>query len=408
MIMDPSFRYSDKQSAFFWVIATVILIIGFFAPRTLAFSTGLVGASFFFVAYFKNHKLPVPSKIEIGLFGTLLALCFLSVFWSMNPDFSTTKAVKLSYSLIPPLLLLSVSRNILPMGEKQAWITLCSFVLVAALFLISQEMTQYSLYKFLLQEDYIERSKLNRTYIVFTFVSLITQWFIKTRDISKQKKIIWSLLILFISSLSLSLAESQTAQLTYLCGLFFLFIWPVRCKRLGKLLFIGIIALSLILPCFIKPLKNSIPEEVLLQGILAHASIVHRFEVWDFTVEKIKENPLYGHGLESQRFMKSDQWMKHQNADSILHAHNIILQIWIEFGFLGILLGIAFLIFFCKKIYGEEDLHRRKLFLTVFTGCFCCAMTGYGVWQGWQIGLFFMITAIAIALTNIKPVKTKP
>jgi hypothetical protein len=28
--------------------------------------------------------------------------------------------------------------------------------------------------------------------------------------------------------------------------------------------------------------------------------------------------------------------------------------------------------------------------------CLSCAMTGYGFWQGWQLGLFFFIAAFTI------------
>ena len=220
--------------------------------------------------------------------------------------------------------------------------------------------------------------------------------------LDRAKKIMLTIFILLISSYALYLSISQTAQLSFLCGLFFLLLFPVQSRNLGKILFGGILILSFILPFILKPIQNTIPEDVLMEGLLKEASIIHRFDVWNFTITEIEKSPLYGHGIESQRSMKSDQWMEHQKADSILHAHNVILQIWIEFGVIGILLGSLFLIYCFKSIYDTEDLNKRRLYLTIFTALFCCAMTGYGFWQSWQIGTFFLFSATAIAMARMQ------
>jgi O-antigen ligase len=390
---------SQNLSIAFWGSLISALLIGFFIPRMMAYLPGIIGLSFSIIIFIKQKIRLNLNKTEVILFSSLLILAGLSTLWSPNQEFSFERTLKLASIIIPALLLLKVPQFIKPFPQITLTKIIIGIHIIAAIFLIF-EQTNGRIISGVIIDYELKAFHLNRSYVVFAFLSLFTLYMTLQIPLEKKKKIGLFTALLILSIGALLLSGSQTSQLTFLCGLFFLIAFPIRIKKAGKALLISILVLSFALPFILKPIQNTISEEVITQGILGEASIIYRFDVWDFTITEIEKNPLYGHGIEAQRFMKSDKWMKHQKSNTILHAHNAILQIWIEFGVIGILLGCAFLIYFFKLIYKSDNLEDQRLYMIFFTASFCCAMTGYGIWQSWQIGTFLMFAAVATAITN--------
>ena len=400
MTSSGSFLYSQKTSNIVWGAFLIAMIIGILAPRSLAYLPGAIALTLTGLTFLKHKKLPKFSKREFSLFVSLILLAFASSLWSVNSDFSNERSVKLAFIFLGGYLLINTARALRPPETKLSVTNIIGLTAIFAVFLISQEHTDHFLIEFILDEER-PIHQLNRSFVVFAFLSLLSLFVLKTSSLVLKNKIVFSVFLLLLCGYALCLSESETSQLCFLCGLFFLYLWPAKCPKMGRLFFAALVILCLSLPSLIKPLKNTVPEEALLSGILKSASIVHRFEVWEYTTDKIQNGPIYGYGIDSQRFMKSDKWMPHQQGDTILHAHNIILQIWIEFGILGIILGVAFLVYFYHRIYYEEEnIEFRRLKMMIFATAFCCAMTGYGVWQSWQVGLFLFLPALVIIVEH--------
>jgi O-antigen ligase len=390
---------SQNQSIAFWTSLIGALLIGFFVPRMMAYLPGVIGLGFTVVIYLNQKICLKPNKTEVILFGSLLLLAGLSSLWSPNQEFSFERTLKLAAIIIPALLLLKAPQFIRPLSQNSLTKIIIGLHVIAAIFLIFEQTNGRVISGAVIDYE-LKPFHLNRSYVVFAFLSLFTLYMSLQLQLEKKKKIGLFTVLLLLSMGALSLSGSQTSQLTFLCGLFFLMLFPVRLRNLSKIMFAGIIILSFALPFILKPIQNTIPEEIVTQGILEEASIIHRFDVWDFTTTEIGKNPLYGQGIEAQRFIKADKWMEHQKADTILHAHNVILQIWLEFGVIGALLGCTFLLYFFRLIYRSENLQTQRLYMVLFTTCFCCAMTGYGIWQSWQVGTFLMFSALAAATAN--------
>ena len=109
--------------------------------------------------------------------------------------------------------------------------------------------------------------------------------------------------------------------------------------------------------------------------------------MWDFTAAKIWEAPLIGHGFDAVRTF--DDTMALGVADNwrivSLHPHNVGLHIWVETGFIGVLLA-CFTVFLIGR-----NLLRPAAKSTAFamgaTGLITAATiissVTYGVWQDW-------------------------
>ncbi len=383
------------------------IMIGMLAPRLLAFLPALLGLIFLVHqwGHAKQFHLSFLTKKVVFLtvaFGLMLA----SSQWSPEPSFSIERFYKIILLSIPSFILLSLIKETkLPRDKTYIKATIGIFI-SSCLFLVFEENSGHFFNKAITSRE-TNYAQLNRNFVIFSFLAIIAL-FSATRFIGNIKwKWAMGTTLATLSFLTLYFSESQTAQLNFLCGLFFLFIFPIKSKIIGKLFFGFIIILTLTMPVTLPKttdfINTAISQETLRSGIIQKASTKARFTVWESTVIEIKKKPLLGHGLEAQRFMKTEHLKNHfkkvENPKA-LHAHNAILQIWVEFGLAGILLAILFLIFIYRKIYREENLDVRRLYLTLFAISFCSTMTGFGIWQGWQLGQIFIFTALAIMIGN--------
>jgi O-antigen ligase len=141
-------------------------------------------------------------------------------------------------------------------------------------------------------------------------------------------------------------------------------------------------------------------------------SMMHRRAIWEFTAERIRERPLLGWGFGNSRIMPgSHETAKEGALASIgglelmpLHPHNAALQLWLEAGLPGVLLGIAFVVWIARgigRLPGAED---RALMIALVAAVTINAASGYNLWHTWW--MTFMWLAAAFAIAAIPRVKT--
>ena len=393
--MGDKLLFLDNRGFFFLGISLLATVFcGICAPRTLAFIPSVIAVIFFLIGAIKYQNILKPEKEEIVFFITIIILAFISSFWAPNQDFSIERSIKITSILLPGTLLLTLGREFkwprLPLAQIAI-----GLYLFTAFLLLFEKTSDHFLLETVLGKDVLSH-KLNRSYVVFSFFSVPVLFLVKSMTLDKVKKLALTALVLLSSITALYYAESQTAQLCFLVGAGFLYLYPANNKIIFKTLS-GLILISIfVMPFLIKPLKTAIPEEILLDGILKQASIIHRLEVWEHAASKAINSPLYGNGIEALRFMKSDEYMVHQKADSVLHAHNAALQIWLEFGVIGILLALIFVFYVLRNIQKQTDPAIRQFYMASFMTCLSCALTGYGFWQGWLLGLFFFMAVMTM------------
>jgi O-antigen ligase len=181
--------------------------------------------------------------------------------------------------------------------------------------------------------------------------------------------------------------------------------WPVRA------LAAGLAALILAAPLLCAALLARLP---MLEAIPPSAA--HRILIWDFAVERIAERPLLGWGGEASRTIPggrdifapatlerfgltseaSRAWFGRPVAQRLpLHTHNAALQLWMELGAVGALLGAA-----VAAALGWLAARVPRPILPAATGAYAAAsvvgMLSYGVWQEWWIGLqILLVVALA-------------
>lgn len=388
--------FSIRETSIFWISILVTFAMGVLAPRSLAFMPSIVAVGFIIYAYISNKEIIKPDKQEWIFTTFIIALAFISSLWAPDQGTSVERSLKIISVFVPGILLLAVTRKL----SKPTFGLIYSAAAIYALlclFLYIEKQSGHIILETVLGHD-IKSHKLNRSFVVLVLFSIPLLAAIKNLELETKKKIFISSAVILLTTFSLSAAESQTSQLCFLVGLFFIYAFPANQKLFFKSLAALVLIMVLILPFIIGPLKDAIPQEMLVDGFLRQASVIHRLEVWNHAATQALNSPIYGNGVESLRFLKAENYMEFQEADTVLHAHNAVLQIWVEFGIIGALATILMLYYIFSSIQKIENRETKNLYLASFMTCLCCALIGYGLWQGWLLGLFFFIAAATIMM----------
>ena len=112
---------------------------------------------------------------------------------------------------------------------------------------------------------------------------------------------------------------------------------------------------------------------------------LHRLHTWNFVAGRIAERPWLGWGLDSSPAIPGgDAEVRSGWPYLSLHPHNIGLQLWLELGVVGAVLGAAVLALIGRGLLGLDPAKSAvgvALLVTVFTA----ASLSYGMWQNWWL-----------------------
>jgi O-antigen ligase len=200
---------------------------------------------------------------------------------------------------------------------------------------------------------------------------------------------------------------SNSAKVAMIIGLIVLALTYAVPAMLRLLLWGGAIAV------FAMPWAlDALPPRPLIEKTSASLqSIVHRTMIWEFTIERIKERPLFGWGLDASRRMPGGDTkltvtglnkagapgagpVEMSGQVMPLHPHNAALQIWLELGGVGAAI-VAGLIALAAEALAKMQLSRAAAAAVAgsFAAGLVVAFVSYGIWQGWWLSALFLIAA---------------
>ena len=202
----------------------------------------------------------------------------------------------------------------------------------------------------------------------------------------------------------------ETARLATIAGLGAAVLSLAAPRLVPKLVGAGVGLVILLMP-FLVGLVPQIPSANL------PPSAVHRLVIWDFAAHRIAEKPLTGWGLEASRAMPGG-WAQPDAAtlDRLnittpaqreflvlphvevmpLHPHNGALQLWLELGGIGALIGAALMLAlgFAASRSAAPAVGAGMLASAAVTG-----MLSFGLWQAWW---FASLLLAIVSLTTQK------
>jgi O-antigen ligase/polysaccharide polymerase Wzy-like membrane protein len=192
--------------------------------------------------------------------------------------------------------------------------------------------------------------------------------------------------------------HSETARLAFLLGALAFAAARLAPRHaatgLGILLALAILAAPLVLRSQVvgwTPAILTTPQKA--------PSLEHRIAIWDFVTGKIAERPLIGWGLNSSRVIPGGHENFAQNAEILpLHPHDMALQLWLELGAPGALLGALMVLYVTRAAGRLKDRPAAQAFaLAAIMAAAVNGTAGYDLWHPWWISYLWLTGAFATA-----------
>jgi O-antigen ligase len=402
----------SPRAGFFYVLGFLAMLGACLAvPRLLSFLPAVLGIAGVAWIKIKHGVFPAfDKKLAVFFFG-IVVWGALSSCWAMDGSYTAERAIKIAGILLPALALFASSQSLpaqMPNKDRLAAIAVYVCALAGTI-LFFEYFSKFFLTRSVIGmrlEDMPEKMRngfvINRSTVLLTAASLPAALLVWTSGLEKIKKNML-LCVLFVPVLAcLCVTDSQTAQIAGALGILMAF-FPSHRKKARRILMSVILVMMFAAPFLIKPSYEAFfanTDEIAKDSFIQRASIPHRLEVWDFATDKIFERPLFGHGMDSMRFIKADHVMKHMNSNTVMHPHNAVLQIWLEFGGAGIIAAMVFVFFLFQRIDALPALQQRY-YMLLFLVMLSILTTGYGLWQAWLLGMLNAITAMSIMAVRI-------
>ena len=170
-------------------------------------------------------------------------------------------------------------------------------------------------------------------------------------------------------------------------------------------------------------LATRITEGGSLELIGSHVptSHLHRLFIWNFAGERSLERPFFGWGLDASRVMPgratdmtveinalnpgSDNHGQGVRNDALqampLHPHNAMLQLWLELGLPGAIMGLLGVLIALGRIagLGLSRRHAAAVASLVVTAV-VIALLSYGIWQVWWMATLWLAGMGLLALAR--------
>ncbi len=130
-----------------------------------------------------------------------------------------------------------------------------------------------------------------------------------------------------------------------------------------------------------------------------------RFYIIDVVLGKVAEHPIFGWGFDASRALGQDTPGPFPGNPAIpLHPHNLWTQLWLELGFVGVLLGLGLVFALVRRIAARAadrvaaDRVAAAAAVSCLFGYLVIGNISYGVWQNWWLGLAWLNAGFLAAL----------
>ena len=145
-------------------------------------------------------------------------------------------------------------------------------------------------------------------------------------------------------------------------------------------------------------------------------SVYPRLVIWQYASNLIMNKPLVGHGIRTSRglsktdtkitFLYRDNGeINLGNTETIpLHPHNGVIQIWLELGVGGAILGLILILCILWSINKSSAPQVGKaLAFAALTSSICLVSVSYGLWQSWWlVSLWLQGLLVTLSLASNK------
>lgn len=386
----------------FVVLLALVPVLAISVPRVLAYIPAVMGVLGFAAYYFVYGQKPVWSRPAFIIMGAMSVLMLLSCLWAIDPDQSFERVSKTVPLLLAGAMLISVSFQI-KMETLEPYLRYIPVVLLISAVATCVEIAlDYPFYRLIRGDDFdidVSLSVFNRAIITISLL-LVPALAVMRHYYSAQ---ICLLTVLACVIPLLMMGESQSGQLALIVALMTYYLFPYGVKTAWPIVAGVIFALMLALPHIAMWAFSHYAAQIeAVPGLGTGGGYAGaRMEIWDYVSRYAMQNPLYGFGVEATRQVTDFGSAEiYQKGKSTLHPHNYTLQLWMEFGAVGVVLGGGLIGWLMLQIQIMPLAQARMALATLFATLSVASMS-YGLWQGWWLGLLFIVVVYVILASRL-------
>lgn len=365
-------------------------------PKALAVYPGLIGV-IFYCLYRYGLKINLGlSKNALALCGIIFGLSCVSLIWAAHIEASSRKVIEFALLLPPQILLISLASRI-SREQVAPYIHYYSYAIVIGTLLVVLETfwggVIFNLTHGRPSQNVPEIYEYNRGVVLLVMCSFGAMAILK----EKFQHHLAPLLIIIPLLGTLIFSVCQSAQLMFIVGFATLFLFPYKSRIAWSLLKGLILIMMLVAPFAVSILFHHMTSDLANLSIVRDASGAHRLEIWDYVARYALHRPFFGYGVEVTRAITDfDCAYIFNPINTVIHPHNFVLQIWIEFGLVGILIAMGLIYHMLTLIQENYTVAQQKILLPTVAAGLVAASVSYGMWQGMWIGALFYAGAMTL------------
>lgn len=178
-------------------------------------------------------------------------------------------------------------------------------------------------------------------------------------------------------------------------------VYPAARWRPGLVLALGATA-TVAMVVAAPPLLSAAYRTAIHREIEMPLSFRDRLEIWDHAADAVAQAPWVGSGLGAVRHlpMTDEQRARYRiHKAPSTHAHNAALQLWVEFGAIGVAAGLALLATGAAAIR-RMDRRAQAVALATAAALLVIAMLSFGLWQETWLGMI-AVTVLLVRLAAL-------
>jgi exopolysaccharide production protein ExoQ len=382
------------------IAAFLIGPIGFLAPLGLAPLLIVVALGLAAVAALER-RLPAP-PIDLAVALSLLCTIGLaSVVWAIDPQHSLERALRLVGECVEGVLLLDAADRLDAVERRRILAGLALGLGVTIVLSFADAWFARGLMRWL-HGPRTAPTASNRGATVLALMMWPALLFLartRSRWFALGGWVLAALGIVVCLAASAHLALAA-ASVTFLAAL-------LLRQAAARALLVLAPAAVLVMP--IVPLLTP-PDQPLLPRTMLKPSAMHRLVIWHFTDTRIADKPLLGWGLDSARampggkdftFLPGAPGQVERYEQLPLHPHNGALQVWLELGAVGALVGALVVVVMLSRLTPATLAPAtRAAGLAAFVAAAIEVSLSYGIWQSWWIAALWFTSFTVVLLRD--------
>ncbi|MGI4850924.1 MAG: polysaccharide biosynthesis protein [Janthinobacterium lividum] len=417
--------FNQKLGNFYKILFASILSIAVFIPLSLPILTHFIALIFLLEIIIVKSKIKQIFTENIKTFyliNIFSCVCLLSNLTSISPRLSLKSTFALTYYINLGFLMYCGVQ--ITLYKKQIAQGLAIGFILGLLFGFIEAHFQGLIIKFL-YDPLVPIHKYNKftsvLMLLLPFIILISFKRFKTilnilKSFSQKSFFLKNHIQIILCILSIYIIfrfNSDASKLALIIDIFLIcFFLCYFMSNKFKKIFIKILICFYFLAPSLTIYTYNIPkvQKVVLQTI-KKGSVYDRLSIWQYVQNlSLNKGPvtrtflqkIFGYGLNTSKsatiFSQDRTWispakvlnnyifMPFTSQAIPLHPHNFVLQIWLELGYLGILVTFLFLNTFVNYIFRKKSdyLYIVASTLSLFN-FMTVASIGYGIWQSWWL-----------------------